>query len=55
MEKKKKKQFQQQVLLQWLEPLSNKLSQVGVAVSSAADGACLSHLPINKIMPLISP
>lgn len=50
-----KKRFQQQMLLQWLEPLSNKLAQVGVAVSSAADGAYLSHLPINKIMPLISP
>lgn len=36
------------MLLQWLEPLSNKLSQVGVAVSAAADGAYLSHLLINN-------
>lgn len=48
------KQFEQQKL-QRLGPLGNKLSQVRVAVSPAADGAYSSHLPINKIMPLMSP
>lgn len=44
-----------QLMKNQLQQQTNKLIQVGVAAFSAADGACLSHLPINKIMPLISP